>query len=351
MRTRWLITGAQGFVARYATSCILQSSPDAVVLGIGRSERLDGWFSHRISSVTGRIRAPLPPEISHALDQRYEYKTVDVRVKQQVRSILSDFQPQFVLHLASCLRGDPRPQLLRSNIEGTVTLLQAVSEVRAEHPKVVVGSSGGVYGVVPSERLPIRETEPCEPVDEYSISKMAAEHWARLMARKAGIRLAIARIFNVIGPGQDERHIAGQVAAQLSALHRRGGGALKLGALDSTRDFIDVRDLAAAIVTIAKSKTSEGLINVGSGVERPVWQLVHELLSITKMDVPIETRSDGRIDVPRHYADITRLLASGFEPSHTFRNTLTDIWNYYQRVWPTSLTGSVPEGHSAIRTG
>ena len=209
-----LVTGAQGFIGRYVASSILQSKPDGTIVGVGRSKVLCEFFSHQITGPAGPVQARLPSEMQGAFESdRYVYRQADVLDSEKIVAILEEFRPQKIVHLASGLRGDARKSLFESNAEGTARLLEAAGRIEGYAPMIVLGSSGGVYGQASAEELPFAETAPCSPIDEYSISKLSAELLARMLARRFGFRLRIARIFNVVGPGQDERHIAGQLAA------------------------------------------------------------------------------------------------------------------------------------------
>lgn len=314
MRFTWLVTGAQGFVGRYLPAYILRTCPAESVLGFGRSKPLDGHFSHVISGPDGPVRAPLPDEILLAAGDRdrYHYCLADVTSIGQVQPILERFRPGKIVHLASGLRGDPLKDLLPINVEGTAALLEAIGNVRDYAPKLVMCSSGGVYGQADPEKLPLSESSPCEPVDEYSVTKLAAELMARLWAAKLGIRLVVGRVFNIVGAGQDERHVAGQIARQLCRLRSGERRPLELGSLDSTRDFIDVRDVAQALVALANDEQAEGLFNIGTGVECAIKELLRNFLAVARIDVAIEQKQNIQVGVPRHYADTNRLRQIGF---------------------------------------
>lgn len=337
-RFEWLVTGAQGFVGRYVSAYILRTRPADGVLGLGRSKPLEGHFSHLISGPHGPVRAPLPEEIlSAAGDQdRYHYCRADVTSSGQVQPILKRFRPGKIVHLASGLRGDPREDLLRINVDGTASLLQAIGAVKDYSPKLVMGSSGGVYGQAGPEKLPLSESLPCDPVDEYSLTKLASELVARLWAGKVGIRLIIGRIFNIVGAGQDERHVAGQIAMQLCRLRSGQGKTLRLGSLDSTRDFIDVRDVAQALVALAEDEQAEGVFNIGTGVECAIGELLRHFLAAAHIEVEIEQRQEIQAGVPRNYADTSRLRKLGFAPAYSLRDSVDAIWRYYEQLWGES---------------
>ena len=135
-------------------------------------------------------------------------------------TLLTQIRADVILHLASGLRDDARGQLFETNVEGTARLFEAVANISQYSPIIIFGSSGGVYGGASAEQLPLPETACCNPVDDYTVSKLSAELIARMLARRFELRLRIARIFNVLGPGQDERHLGGQLALDLMRFKR-----------------------------------------------------------------------------------------------------------------------------------
>src|SRR5262245_57039032 len=147
MATRFLITGAQGFVGRYLISHLLQATGEGhEVLGLGRSSRLDEVFSHSISWGRRSIRAPLPEELRILRDEpRYHYACADIRQPDQLDRLLRAFSPDVVIHLASGLRDDPSDFLFRTNVEGTICLVQALADAGINLSKLVICSTGGVY--------------------------------------------------------------------------------------------------------------------------------------------------------------------------------------------------------------
>ena len=158
MPERVLITGAQGFVGRYFLAHWLATYPDTTVVGIGRSRRFDRHFTHSLQWGARALQAPLPEELRAAAgDGRYRYVSLDIFQAEALQALLHEFRPEIVVHLVAALRGDPPEELFRKNVLGTVALLDGVASASAGQPRVVLGSSGAVYGCVAPELLPIRE--------------------------------------------------------------------------------------------------------------------------------------------------------------------------------------------------
>lgn len=334
MRSRVLITGAQGFVGRYLAAHWLEAEPRARILGLGRSGRLRDCFTHEVCWGETSIPAPLPLELedSSATD-RYEYVSLDLAERADLMELLRETRPTRVVHLAGSLRDAPPADLFRNNVIGTRNLLEAIAAAFPDDPpRVVLASTGCLYGAVPSTLLPVAETTPPEPFEPYGTSKRVAEVVGRILSRNHDVPLVVARIFNILGPGQDERHFCGWLGGQLAAAARGAAPPrVHVGTLETTRDFLDVRDLVVALRLLAEEGNPGALYNVGAGVETPMRRIYKELVAISGLADRLEVvRLPARPrDIPRLVADVSRLRAHGFRPCHSLEYSLRDVFRYY----------------------
>src|SRR5215471_10580248 len=141
--TRYCITGAQGFVGRYLVAQILATEDDCAVLGLGRSSRSDDVFSHRISLAGHTTPAPLPDSLRVSGDSRYQYEIADIERPNPVLKLLRHFKPNVIFHMASGLRDDPPSDLFRTNVSGTIQLIEAIVASGIKVEKIIIGSSCG----------------------------------------------------------------------------------------------------------------------------------------------------------------------------------------------------------------
>ncbi|MGA8098144.1 MAG: GDP-mannose 4,6-dehydratase [Candidatus Cybelea sp.] len=330
MSPRALITGAQGFVGRYLVADLLESDPNIRVLGVGRSHACS-TFTHSVTLQSTRISAPLPDGIKpRSNDRRYEYVRSNIRDRTAMRAILREFRPDVIFHLASGLRDDAPHHLFGTSVEGTIGFLEAIHEAALNLRALVIGSSGSVYGV--PARLPIAEDAPCEPRDFYAVSKLAEEQVSRIVARERGLPLIVGRIFNIVGPGQDERHVAGRFAAQLAAIAASNSSSrVKVGDLSTTRDFIDVRDVVQALIVLGRRGERGRVYNVASGIETSVSKVLEVLIREAGLGEKVEVEStySRPSDTPRVVADITRLRVAGYQPAISLEKSLSDVLEYY----------------------
>jgi 3-dehydroquinate synthase len=334
MNTRILVTGAQGFLGRYLIAHLLQTDQEREILGLGRSPRLEDGFTHSLQWGASRLRAPLPEKLRGVFQSsRYHYASLDLAHQPELTGLLGEFRPHWIFHLASGLRDAPADHLFRTNVEGTVYLIEAIREAGIDAPTLIFGSTGFLYGQIAANDLPIHESTPCAPIDLYGVSKLASENASRILTQRYGIPAIWARIFNLVGPGQEERHLCGKLTSQAAAI---AAGLLppliEVEPLTTTRDFFDVRDAARALELLACKGAPGRTYNLASGIESPVDEVFHAILSQAGLNgnVEIELKPARPADIPRYVADISRLQALGFMPEHSLQQSLADLLHYYR---------------------
>lgn len=254
----------------------------------------------------------------------------DVTDAEAVRSRFRALEPEMVFHLAALSHvGDSWKApvaTLRVNAEGTLNVLLAAQESGAA--RVVVVGSSDQYGAVLPEELPVDESTPLRPNTPYAASKAAAEMVALQHSRGGGIDTICTRSFNHTGPGQPARFVIPAFAARIAAAEHTGDASIRVGNLDSVRDFSDVRDVVRAYVLAATHGAAGAVYNVCSGVGRSMREIVEALVAASGR--PLELVDDPAlmrpVDTPRIVGDASRLrAATGWVPAYAMETTLHDV--------------------------
>jgi GDP-4-dehydro-6-deoxy-D-mannose reductase len=213
---------------------------------------------------------------------------------------------------------------------GTARLAHAVRGYAGGAPRIVFASSAEVYGARDAGEYPIVETLDLRPRNPYAASKAAAEAILLGESRSFGTDVVVARAFNHIGPGQDERFVVASFAAQLARIAAGGTPKLFVGNLETARDFLDVRDVVAAYIALARDGERGEVYNVCSGRAVAIRDVLRELIAIAR--APVEVREDperkrGGAEIPLLVGNPAKLRArTGWEPKIPLVRSLREIY-------------------------
>ena len=180
------------------------------------------------------------------------------------------------------------------NVGGTVALMEAMRDVGVR--RVVLASSGAVYG--DQGEQPLSELATPSPRSPYAVSKLAAEYYVRTIGGLWGIETVSLRIFNAYGPGQRLPASHPPVVPYFLRQALRNGTIVVHGDGNQTRDYVYVDDVVSAMVAASTAPGLSGLvINVGSGVETSVVDLMKLVLEVTggKPEVLYNPQNSGGV--------------------------------------------------------
>ncbi|MEJ5240375.1 MAG: NAD-dependent epimerase/dehydratase family protein [Anaerolineales bacterium] len=188
------------------------------------------------------------------------------------------------------------------NVGGTVALMEAMRDVGVR--RVVLASSGAIYGEQTEQ--PLREDMRPNPRSPYAVSKLAAEYYVRTIGELWGIETVCLRIFNAYGPGQHLPPSHPPVVPYFLRQALRNGTLVVHGDGSQTRDFVYVDDVVSAMIAAATAPDVNGLIiNVGSGAETSIRELVQTVLRVTGTQPQVLYNSQASGGVERMVADLT----------------------------------------------
>lgn len=188
------------------------------------------------------------------------------------------------------------------NVGGTVALMEAMRDVGVK--RVVLASSGAVYGDMNDGSL--KETDIPNPRSPYAVSKISAEHYVRTIGSLWNMETVSLRIFNAYGPAQHLPPSHPPVVPHYLRQALRGGTLVAHSDGSQTRDYIYVDDVISAMVAASTAPNVNGLvINVGSGVETSVQQLVNTVLDVTNSKANVVYNNQTSGGVSRMKADLT----------------------------------------------
>ena len=188
------------------------------------------------------------------------------------------------------------------NVGGTVALMEAMRDVGVR--RVVLASSGAVYGDLGQQ--PLTESAVPNPRSPYAVSKLAAEYYVRTIGGLWGIETVGLRIFNAYGPGQHLPPAHPPVVPYFLRQALRSGTLVVHGDGTQSRDYVFVDDVVSAMVAASTAPNVDGLlINVGSGQETSVRDLVKKVLEVTTGSPQVVENAKTSGGVSRMIADLT----------------------------------------------
>jgi UDP-glucose 4-epimerase len=248
----YLIIGGAGFIGSHTVEALLAS---------GRRVRvLDNFSSGREEN--------LP---SHPL---LEIQAGDIRNADDVARAMAGMS--HVLHLAAQVSVQASVEApgdsCAHNIHGFVNVLDAAR--RQGVKRFVYASSAAVYGT--PQALPLTEASPLAPESPYGLEKAVNDHYAALFRRLYGFASLGLRYFNVYGPRQDPRSPYAGVISKFADCMAAGKPLTVFGDGQQTRDFIFVKDVAAANMKALETGLT-GVCNIGTGASVTLLQLIDAL--------------------------------------------------------------------------
>ena len=209
------------------------------------------------------------------------------------------------------------------NLKVTLNLLNHLVD-----SKVILVSSCHVYA--PS-LLKRKESDPVRPQGFYGLSKHLVEQVAPHYHGRLDIR--IARPFNHLGPGLRPELMVPSLLQRLAKLNPEDDAPLMMDGLNSTRDFIDVRDVASAYLAILElDAPDDNIFNVCTGVGHSIDQVVGtamDLLGRRKL-ICFKERPNSTDDIPYLVGDPAKLRQIGsWAASHSLADSLSSMISSY----------------------
>jgi len=314
---RVLITGITGFAGSHLADYILANHPDVEVCGIIR------WRSRR-------------ENILH-IEEKIALFEADLKDVISLKKSLVEIKPDLIFHLAAQsfvpTSWKCPAETFTINAVGQINLFEAILSLEL-NPKIHVAGSSEEYGLVQSEELPMRETNPLRPLSPYAVSKVAQDLLAWQYFKSYGLRTVRTRGFNHTGPRRGEVFICSNFAKQIAEIEKgKRDSVIHVGNLEARRDFSDVRDIVRGY-WLCLEKGEEGEVyNIGSGKTYTMQAVLDMLLSMSKVNVKvqIDSRRIRPSDVPVLLADSSKFRKlTGWKPEIPLRESLQDLLDYWR---------------------
>ncbi|MEN8240583.1 MAG: NAD-dependent epimerase/dehydratase family protein [Chloroflexota bacterium] len=321
--TRYLVTGAAGFIASRVTSLLLEAGH--TVLGV---DNLDDAYDVRMKEQRLAQLQQHP---------KFDFQKLDIS-QRSIIDTLADSGPYAAVYNLAARAGvrasvvDPWVYI-GTNLTGTVNLLELCKITQT--PKYIMASTSSIYG----ENAPVPTSESADssvPLQPYAASKKGAEAMAHAYHYLNGIDVSILRYFTVYGPTNRPnmaifRFIKWIVEGQ--PLQLNGDGS-------QTRGFTYLDDIAEGTI-LAEKMLGYEILNLGGHEVISINGLIEMIEEISGKNAIIERRPFPKADMRSNHAD-TRKAADmlGWKPKVSLREGLerTVDWYMDNREWTSQIT-------------
>ena len=295
-----------------------------------------------VTGLDGFVGCVVQNMIEHReADARFELvvpsTTIELLDPASLAKAIEETHPDMVLHLAAqsfvpSSISDPHATY-NVNFFGTLNLLEALKACGFSGRMLYI-SSGDVYGLVAPDELPIAETHAVRPRNPYAVSKAAAELLCYQWTQNHAFDIVLARPFNHVGPGQADWFVVSDFAKQIVEI-RLGlrEPVIRVGAIDVTRDFTDVRDVARAYFMLLKEGAKGEIYNVCSGQEQRIRDVLERLIVLAGVNCRIE-QDQARVrpsEQKRIFGSFAKLRErTGWQPVITLEQSLRNVLLYWE---------------------
>jgi GDPmannose 4,6-dehydratase len=243
-------------------------------------------------------------------------RIADISDYMSVAGLVKDHQPEFIFHLAA--ESTTRHEALFENhatiATGTLNILEAV-KTSSPLTKVFLSGSGLQFR---NENKPIRETDPFEARDAYSVSRIQSVYAARYF-RSLGIQIFVGYFFNHDSPMRTERHMTKKIAEAVKRIAAGSKEKLEIGDPDAVKEYAFAGDVVKGIWTLVNQDTiTEANISSGRGYSIREW--LEQCFTLRKLEW-----KDHVVNIPgfvpsyrQLVSDSSRIFSLGWKPGVNF---------------------------------
>lgn len=260
--------------------------------------------------------------------------------QKQTTDVVEKVKPDLVFHLAALpavgASFDRPAETITNNITAQLTILEAIRKLDLVDCRILVVSSADMYGRVSDKELPIDEKTNFYPTNTYAVSKIAQDFLGLQYFLSYNLHVIRARPFNHIGPRQATGFVIADLAQKIARIEKGEiEPVLRVGNLQSKRDFTDVRDIVSAYTLLIEKGQFGEAYNIGTGISHRIFDMVKILLSFAKIKITIE--EDASLFRPKDSLDRvcnnTKFVQlTGWKPTVPLEKTLEETLDYWRNI-------------------
>lgn len=277
--------------------------------------------------------------ISH-IQEKVDLVKLDLNHKEKVEEFIKTLRPDIIFHLAAL--ASPGDSLLHpmdtitNNIASQLHILEALRKNNLAECRFLLISSADIYGIVSKKDLPIDEETKFMPTNPYAVSKIAQDFLGLQYFLSYKLQIIRVRPFNHIGPRQSPQFVVASFAQKIAQMEKEKiAPVLKVGNLNTKRDFTDVRDMVKAYDLIVEKGKAGDVYNIGSGTSHKIGDILEKLLSFSSKNITVEIDKSlyRPVDGENLVCDNRKIGAlTGWDTTISLETTLKDTLDYWRNL-------------------
>jgi CDP-glucose 4,6-dehydratase len=244
--------------------------------------------------------------------------------------VVSDYEIDTIYHLAalSIVKiADKNPySCYRSNIMGTVNILESVRKINKQI-KVVIASSDKSYGI--HDKLPYTEDMKLQPDDPYATSKACADLIAQSYFKTYGLNVNVIRCANIYGPR--DMNLSRLIPNTILKILNNKKPQVYSGVLEFKREFIFIDDVCKAYHLLSNEGVPGEIYNIGDDEFVTIKETVELISDILNFDGGYEVMEKDFLEIPFQYMSADKLKSLGWRKVHSFREGLIKTISWYKK--------------------
>lgn len=227
-----------------------------------------------------------------AQDERLSLHYGDMSDANNLNYLIKTIQPDEIYNLAALshvkVSFETPASALETNAKGTLNILEAIRVLEMEkRVRIYQASSSEMFGTAPAPQNEETKMQPCSP---YGVSKLAAYHLAKIYRESYGIHVSNGILFNHESPLRGEDFVTRKITRAVAAIEAGSQEVLKLGNLDSQRDWGHAKDYVEGMWLMLQQERGDDYV-LATGEAHSVRQFVER--AFAHIGVEIEWCGDG----------------------------------------------------------
>jgi GDPmannose 4,6-dehydratase len=252
-----------------------------------------------------------------------DFLRTDISNFEHVVQLVKQYLPDYIFHLAanSTTRHDAIFENHQTISTGTFNILEAV-RLHSSHSKVFISGSGLQFV---NQNKPVKETDPFEARDAYSVSRIHTVYAARYYRNQHQVKTYVGYFFNHDSPRRSDRHVAQKIASAAVRIAGGSGERLLIGDVSTIKEWTFAGDVAEAIwCLVTQNEVVEA--NLGSGLGYSIADFLEACFSLIGKDwkAYVDIEQGFKAEYKQLVSDSTRIQSLGWKPK-TSLNQLAQL--------------------------